>query len=330
MYDLNDSPYLSAWVPYRGKFTFLMRFLLLILFFYGSTLLASLPATIGSVIVGWEDIVSLTRAVSEGHLKTEELTEVYREIIQTTSTHPAVVALNLLGQAIVAAAVIMYTVFIDRRRTASIGLAGGIKQGSMLSAVGAGCGILAPLAAMGILVATDAIRITGVYNHGMWLILYLTAFFVQAFAEEVMYRGFFLSLFLRPGRSPWLGIIVITLFYVMPYFGTDINAYGFINAALMGLLLCIIALRTGSIWFSTAFSALWNTMVVSVFGGAAGVPTIWRLIPLADRDMTSGGGYGMEGGLVVTLLLLVLLITALFIPSWKRTRPLQTNRTNTI
>ncbi len=319
MYDINDTPYLSKWTPYRGKFTFLVRFLLLIAFFYGANMLASVPATFASFFtISWKDYFAIVEAGQNGSMTWEAMWEALTALANTAASHPLSIFFNMIGQGSLFAGILLFVTLIERRRAASIGVSGGVKHGILTGLAGAGIGIVAPLAIFGICFWRGSVQVVGVYNNGLWLPLFAVALLINALAEEILYRGFFLSLFMRPGRSPWPGIAVVSLFSVIPYVGLGLNVFVLLNAALMGLLLCILTIRTGSIWLSASLSAMWNFMMFCIFGDVYGIPTIWRLLPVGESTLISGGTNGITAGLVATLVLLVILVLALFIPSWKK------------
>ncbi len=319
MYDLNDSPYLDSWSPYRGKFTFLARFLLFLVIIYVANVVASIPSMIGALIVSAGDLVRLTEEAVKGNLAAEAIFDAVRSIAADSSLHPAVMALSKVGLAATVGGIVLYVRLVEGRTLRSVGFSLKPRHLFVNLAVGGAIGCAVPLLVYLISHLIGAVTTVGVWNNGWWLLLFLVGFVAQTLAEELLYRGYFLSVFLRPGGSPWLGILVISVFHVIPYIGVGMNAFGFINTALMGFLLTVLALRTGSIWLTTGLSAAWN-LVVSCILGNSYLPTLLRLIPTVGHDLVSGGTAGMECGLLMTLLLLIGLILALFLPSWRKTR----------
>ncbi len=317
MYDLNDSPFITSWSPYRGKFTFLARFLIFILCIYASALVASVPAAIATLIVRWSDISSVFNAALSGQVEMGVFYESLSACLDHALSHPVIVGVNLISQVITAVGLVLYVHFVERRRLTSVGLCTGRMHVSMTLLAGAGLGVLLPLLAFLLCLALRSVTIVGVWGNGWWTLFFLVGFLMQAFSEELLYRGYFLSLFLQPGRSPWVAIAATTVFHVLPQIGPGMTLFGVVNTALMGLLLAVLAIRTGSVWLTTALSALWNVMMVSVFG-ASGLPAVWRVFSFAGNETINGGVAGFENGAVMTLVLLVALMLSLFIPSWKK------------
>ncbi len=319
MYDLNDSPLYRTWTPYRGKFTFLVRFLLFIVVIYLSDMLAAVPASLTTILVSFREFSALFSSAMSGALTSAQFSEALTSLLMGATAHPIVVAMIFFGQGATAAGLILYVLFVERRPVRSIGLATRGRHILYTVLSGVGLGLLVPLIALGICYVTGAVTSEGVYANPVWLPLFVVALFVQAFADELLYRGYFLSVFMYPGRSPWFAIVLTSLFSVIPLIGSGTSAFGFINTAVFGLLLSVLTVRTGSVWLSSALSALRSMVLYCILGGSY-LPTIWRVLPVTGHDLVSGGGYGLENSLAMTLVLVVGLMLALFIPSWKRSR----------
>ncbi len=319
MYDINQSPLMTHWEPYRGKFTFLPRFLLLLVVVYGANLLSGIFVKIANTIVNLPEIIDLMAEANAGTLAENAFTEQLMNLLNTSTLHPAAYAVSLIGQVFLVGGVVIYILFVERRSLRSVGIYFDKLHTPFTLLAGGVIGAALPLVAVAICRILDTVTIAPVWANGGWLVLFFVAFFVQAFAESFLYRGYFLSLFLRPGRSPWTGILLISLFHVLPQIGAGMNAFSFINAALTGLILTVLTVRTGSVWLSSSFVAMWNTITFSVFGGGQ-LPSVWRLWFVSGHDLVSGGPVGIDSGLVMTLLLLITLMLTLFLPSWKHTQ----------
>lgn len=99
---------------------------------------------------------------------------------------------------------------------------------------------------------------SGIEDLGMWAILLLLAV-SPGICEEILCRGVFQSQVSRPGRA------VRTVVLVALYFGLlHLSLYRIIPTALVGVVLAIVRLRTGSIFPCILFHILYNAMLVSV------------------------------------------------------------------
>lgn len=93
-------------------------------------------------------------------------------------------------------------------------------------------------------------------NQPLWLVL-LTFAVAPAICEEVAFRGFMLSGFSRNGRIGLAIIISSLAFGLMHMIPQQV-----FNAALLGLVLGLIAVRSGSLLPGIVFHFLWNSTAV--------------------------------------------------------------------
>lgn len=93
-------------------------------------------------------------------------------------------------------------------------------------------------------------------NQPLWLILIPFAV-APAFCEEIAFRGFVLSGLARSGRT-WLAIVISSLLFgVMHMIPQQV-----FNAALLGVVLGIVAIRSRSLWPCVIFHFCFNSLAV--------------------------------------------------------------------
>ncbi len=150
----------------------------------------------------------------------------------------------------------------------------------------------------------------------------LVGWIVQGGAEEVVTRGWVLPV-LGARYRPWVGVIVSTLIFAsMHSFNEHLSILALVNLALFGLFAALYALREGSLWGVSALHAAWNWVQGNFFGFevsgmSAGGGTLLNLKGTGPDWMT-GGSFGPEGGLAVTLMLILALGLVLF---WRSKTP---------
>ncbi len=317
MYDLKDSPFYKTWTPYSGKLTFLARFAILLLVVYISDLLAAIPGTLVGVILRRREFAELFKAAVTGGIPTmDEMFERVGAFAAGYASHPAYISAVMIGQVFLVIALVLYLRFAECRKAKSVGLTG-IRSAAPSLASGAGIGLVLSLITLGLACATGAVKaVWGSANFG-WIALFLISFVVSVFAEEFLYRGFFLTMLIIPGRSPWMAIGISTALYTFSAVGGG-GILSIVNAALLGLLLSVLTIRTGNIWLATGIHGLWEFANHCIFGSFSNIPSVWRLVLAGGRELTSGGTAGLDNGLIATLVLLVGVTAALFIPSWKK------------
>jgi membrane protease YdiL (CAAX protease family) len=195
--------------------------------------------------------------------------------------------------------------WVDKRELSEIGL--GMSSWPRYTALGTGFGLALALGAMGILVALDWLSFepNPDAEPAAALVLALGIYF-NAFLQELLFRGFLLSVSER-----FLGLRTAVVVNLVAFLAVHPGAIaaGWVSATnllLAGLLLTLAFLRTRELGFVTALHWGWNgaqaLLGVSVTGHALeGSWTQARLEP----GVMSGGEFGLEGGLVGALVVLV-------------------------
>lgn len=140
-------------------------------------------------------------------------------------------------------------------------------------------------------------------------LILLPGWMVQGAAEEVLFRGFlFQILGVRWGIKSAV-LISSVLFASLHIFNMNINLLAFFNLALFGAFAAFYALREGGLWGIFALHSAWNWAQSNLFGmEVSGLPTrMGALFNLTETgpDWLTGGSFGPEGGVAVTIVLVV-------------------------
>ena len=151
--------------------------------------------------------------------------------------------------------------------------------------------------------------------------LFFVAFVLQGMGEEVLLRGYLMTSLTRR-HSPWFAIIVSALtfsFFHIP--NANFSIIAFINIVLFGIFAGVFMLKRGSIWAVCATHTAWNFLQGNIFGiSVSGNPKFSSVLNATNADfgtILSGGEFGLEGGLGVTIVLLIALLLALMSPGKK-------------
>ena len=219
-------------------------------------------------------------------------------------------------------AVLGVWVLVDRRPVAQLGLRRGRAARRWLT------GALIATLMMGFVVLVgytlvdgaawavnpDASRATFVLVAG------LIGFAVQGPAEEVLFRGYVLENL----KDQWGGAIAVLVSSVaFAVFHAANPAFGLlplINLFLFGVATALYKLRLddNQLWGVFAIHTVWNWLQQVVFGlpnsGLASTPgnALFTVTPPSDLPAAlSGGGFGPEGTLASTLVLLALMFVSL-------------------
>lgn len=150
-------------------------------------------------------------------------------------------------------------------------------------------------------------------GQGIWLtlagtFLVLLGWIVQGAAEELLARGFLMPIIgVRWGPVPGV-IISALLFSVLHLQNPNINFISLANLFLFGLFASLYALYEGGLWGVFAMHTIWNWTQGNLLGfSVSGINMQTSiLLDLMENgpDWATGGPFGPEGGVVVTLVLL--------------------------
>lgn len=145
------------------------------------------------------------------------------------------------------------------------------------------------------------------------VLLAFVGWLIQAIVQEALFRGWLLQV-LGDRYRPIVGIIVSTLlFTAFNVAFTEINVLFIVNSLLFGLFAALYALRDGNIWGIIGLRAAWSWSEGNIFGTLVNGSSYAGGGQLISLKMTaptlvSGGAQGPEGGIIVTLILLVALV----------------------
>ena len=147
----------------------------------------------------------------------------------------------------------------------------------------------------------------------------------QGASEEVVSRGYMMSR-LSPKFGRVAAVAISSLFFSFMHLGNSgINIIAVINLILTAVFFALMALRTNELWTVCALHTVWNFAQGNLFGFEVS-GTLPAASILATKttekslEILTGGAFGPEGGLFVTLVVAVSLVILLLVTSkreWK-------------
>lgn len=201
----------------------------------------------------------------------------------------------------------MYLTVLDQRGTRTLGLwfyPGWSREVWKGAAIGAALIALTVAA----LVAGRGIVYNGASASALGAIFFLlrlcALFLAGAAMEEVLFRGYgFQRLVESLGRVGGVALMAV-LFGAVHLGNGSATALSAINTALAGVLLSVAYLRTRALWLPIGLHWAWNFAQGGVFSlpvsGIEFAKPLLRAAPVGPAWF-SGGSYGPEGGVAVTL-----------------------------
>ncbi|MDY0395526.1 CPBP family intramembrane glutamic endopeptidase [Virgibacillus halophilus] len=143
----------------------------------------------------------------------------------------------------------------------------------------------------------------------MYTLTYLLLFILVGFSEEMFFRGLIVSTLRSRGNSTVVVYVVSALIFGLAH-GANPNAslLGIINIFLVGLLFIYMYVVTERLWLPIGYHITWNYFQGNVFGFPVSGTNPHGIYHVTVDDNTSfltGGSFGLEGGLMATILIIV-------------------------
>ena len=184
---------------------------------------------------------------------------------------------------------------------------------------GLGLGFLLIGSVYGLLLVTGQVTCNGFAlrtEHVPMFLLYILMWLPQGATEEIMMRGYMMPRVASRLGVPFAVFFSSMCFSLMHAGNAGYSFLALINLALIAALFACIALRNGNIYMVCAMHTVWNFCQGNVFGlevsGNAGNASVLSSTTSASaRDLLTGGGFGPEGGLCVTIVIAVAFIVLL-------------------
>ena len=220
-------------------------------------------------------------------------------------SHLAYIALPIM--------VILYATKIEKRSLRSVGFTKGNVMPSILK--GFGIGFLLILSILILSLVSGQFQYRGIdFSAIIYLPLFLIAYAVQSFGEEILCRGWALTYFAKR-HGILLAIIISNIAFVLPHMGVaGFDLLTAINIFMIGTLFAIIFLKYDNIWINGTVHATWNFLMGPVLGlDVSGFSTL-SLLKLAklSPNILNGGSYGPESSLIVTIIVVIALFVTLY------------------
>lgn len=236
--------------------------------------------------------------------------------IATTNT---MFLIMLFSEILMITVVCLFCKFIQKRKMSTLGF---VKKGMVKEyLIGAAAGFVIFSVAVLIGVITGALKIEGIspsFSASLF-VLYLLGFMIQGMAEEVVCRGYFMVSFARK-HSIWAAILANSLvFAVLHLANSGITVLSFVNLCLFGIFASVYFIRRGNLWGIGALHSIWNFVQGNFYGIlVSGNPVGGALLTtttVEGKDLFSGGSFGLEGSLSVSI---VLIAGTLILYFWKK------------
>lgn len=149
------------------------------------------------------------------------------------------------------------------------------------------------------------------------VIIILIGWIIQGGTEEIVTRGWLMNV-LGARYNIMVGLILSSVFFALIHSeNPGINYVAMLNIVLVGILLGLIVINTGSLWVACGIHSAWNFAQGNIFGfqvsgNDVGIGSIVDL-NLVGNEFITGGQFGPEAGMVCSFVILALIVIMLFL-----------------
>jgi len=141
----------------------------------------------------------------------------------------------------------------------------------------------------------------------MNLVLFLILYVLVGFFEEMFFRGYVIQTMLEHGNKKWVIYLVSAVVFGAVHFANpNPKLLGFVNIVLVGLLFAYMFDVTKSLLLPIGFHITWNYFQGTVFGFPVSGTAPYGMYDIKvskGMDVLTGGSFGLEGGLMATIVL---------------------------
>jgi uncharacterized protein len=243
------------------------------------------------------------------------------DIVSALDTHPWIFLL-MQGGGSVGGILITYLLwrFINKGQITQLGFRGSLKDlwfGLFLGAISITVIFI-------VLLATGNVTLVNPLSSpqfSVYTISFLFLFILVGFSEEMFFRGYVMSTMASRGNKKWVIYVASALIFSIAHgLNPNVSILGLINIAVVGILFAYMFYATNSLWLPIGYHIMWNYFQGNVFGFAVSgtAPNgIYSVEVAAGRDWLTGGAFGLEGGLMATLLILLGFVATRVYCKWR-------------
>jgi membrane protease YdiL (CAAX protease family) len=144
-------------------------------------------------------------------------------------------------------------------------------------------------------------------NLNFSLLSGLILFILVGINEEMFARGYCYTV-LKQTNVRWLPMVLSSvIFALMHSLNSGISPLSYLNLFLFGVLAVYMRIKSNNIWLSIGYHITWNYFEGNIFGFLVSGQATSALYNLNTpiNNLINGGNFGPEGGLVVTLVLIL-------------------------
>ena len=221
--------------------------------------------------------------------------------------------LSLLAFGFVLNTVFRWTRKVEKRPIRTLGF----YKENFLSALlkGYGLGLSLFILALAGLVVLGQYQFDSIHldTYSLAFTLFTIPFWIlQGTTEEVVARTWLLPQ-LASRTNLKLAVLISSLFFALLHVGNSgLTLLSLVNLFLFGVAMSLYLLKTDTIWGIGGIHGAWNFAQGNLFGvlvsGQSSGTSIMKFTPQGNQDWLSGGSFGIEGSIMSSIILFLLIL----------------------
>ena len=146
----------------------------------------------------------------------------------------------------------------------------------------------------------------------VFVIFTIPFWILQGTTEEVVARTWLLPQ-LASRTNLKLAVLISSLFFTLLHMGNSgLTPLSLVNLFLFGVAMSLYLLKTDTIWGIGGIHGAWNFAQGNLFGvlvsGQSSGTSIMKFTPQGNQDWLSGGSFGIEGSIMSSIILFLLIL----------------------
>ena len=149
--------------------------------------------------------------------------------------------------------------------------------------------------------------------YSLTFVVFTIPFWIlQGTAEEVVSRAWLLPQ-LASRTNLKLAVVISSIFFTLLHVGNSgLTPLSLVNLFLFGVAMAIYLLKTDTVWGVAGIHGAWNFAQGNLFGilvsGQSSGTSLMTFLPQGNQVWLSGGSFGIEGSIMTSLVLLLLIV----------------------
>lgn len=232
-----------------------------------------------------------------------------QSVLQDPNNLGIMFSMQFVGLLIAFGVIYIYRKFIDRKTIFSLGFEVKNKTMDMIMGMVVGFGLM--LIGFLALKFTNHLEVTDIQYSSKVVFGGFFFFILVAIAEEIIFRGYVLTNFMDSFKNKYLALFLSSLLFAIFHgLNPNLSLVGFINLVVAGLALGITYIHTKNLWFPIFLHLSWNYFQGPIFGFEVSGLNFNSVIhqEVAGSDLITGGNFGFEGSILITVLLLGMVV----------------------